>query len=44
MEAAHALYRSFGFRDTVAYPEMEIPAEFKDFLLFMELDLTAGTK
>ena len=40
MEAAHSLYRSFGFRDIEAYPEMEIPAEFKDYLLFMELDLT----
>jgi GNAT superfamily N-acetyltransferase len=39
MEAAHSLYRSFGFRDIEAYPEMEIPAEFKDYLLFMELDL-----
>lgn len=44
MEAAHSLYRSFGFRDIEAYPEMEIPAEFKDFLLFMELDLMDGTK
>ncbi len=40
MEAAHSLYRSFGFRDIEAYPEMEIPAKFKDYLLFMELDLT----
>ncbi|MCX6218548.1 GNAT family N-acetyltransferase [Spirosoma sp.] len=39
MEAAHALYRRVGFRDIDAYPEMEIPAEFKDYLLFMELDL-----
>lgn len=39
MEAAHALYRSFGFRDIAPYPEMEIPAEFKDYMLFMELDL-----
>ena len=39
MEAAHSLYRSFGFRDIEAYPEMEIPAEFKKYLLFMELDL-----
>ena len=39
MEAAHSLYRSFGFKDIEAYPEMEIPTEFKDYLLFMELDL-----
>lgn len=44
MEAAHSLYRSFGFRDIEAYSEMEIPAEFKDFLLFMELDLTDDNK
>ena len=43
MEAAHSLYRSVGFRDIDAYPEMEIPAEFKDYLLFMELDLTDDT-
>ena len=40
MEAAHSLYRSFGFIDIEPYPEMEIPAEFKDYLLFMELDLS----
>lgn len=40
MEAAHSLYRNFGFRNIEAYPEMEIPAEFIDYLLFMELDLT----
>ena len=40
MEAAHSLYRNFGFRDIEAYPEMEIPAEFKDYLLFMELDIS----
>ncbi|ADB39897.1 GNAT family N-acetyltransferase [Spirosoma linguale] len=44
MEPAHSLYRSFGFRDIDAYPEMEIPEEFKDYLLFMELDLTDDTK
>jgi GNAT superfamily N-acetyltransferase len=39
MEAAHSLYRSFGFRDIPAYPEMEIPAEFKEYMVFMELEL-----
>lgn len=39
MGAAHSLYRSFGFKDIDVYPEMEIPAAFKDYLLFMELDL-----
>ena len=43
MEAAPSLYRNFGFREIEAYPEMEIPAEFKDFLLFMELDLLLST-
>ncbi|MBP7271175.1 MAG: GNAT family N-acetyltransferase [Bacteroidia bacterium] len=40
MEAAHALYRSVGFRDIEAYPEVEIPEAFRAYLLFMELDLT----
>ena len=44
MEAAHSLYRNFGFQDIEPYPEMEIPAEFKDYLLFMELDLTVDNK
>ena len=44
MEAAHSLYRSFGFRDIEPYPEMEIPTEFKDYLLFMELDLTTDNE
>ena len=39
MEAAHSLYRSFGFKDIPAYPEVEIPEEFRQYLLFMELDL-----
>jgi GNAT superfamily N-acetyltransferase len=39
MEAAHSLYRRFGFKDIPAYPEMEIPAEFKEYMIFMELDL-----
>lgn len=40
MEAAHSLYRSFGFKDIPVYPEVEIPEEFRQYLLFMELDLT----
>jgi GNAT superfamily N-acetyltransferase len=40
MEAAHALYRSFGFKDIAVYPEVEIPEEFRQYLLFMELDLS----
>lgn len=43
-EATHLLYRNFGFRDIEAYPEMKIPAEFKDYLLFFELDLTDEKK
>ncbi|QBN17984.1 GNAT family N-acetyltransferase [Flavobacterium nackdongense] len=39
MEAAHSLYRSFGFQPISAYPEVEIPAEFRQYLLFMEIEL-----
>lgn len=39
MEAAHSLYRSFDFIDIPVYPEVEIPEEFRQYLLFMELDL-----
>jgi len=40
MEAAHSLYRSFGFKDIEVYPEVEIPEAFRHYLLFMELDLS----
>ena len=40
MESAHSLYRSFGFRDISAYEEVEIPEQFRQYLLFMELDLS----
>jgi GNAT superfamily N-acetyltransferase len=40
MEAAHALYRSVGFKDIPVYAEVEIPEAFRKYLLFMELDLT----
>jgi len=40
MEAAHSLYRSFGFTDIPAYAEVEIPEAFRQYLLFMELELS----
>jgi GNAT superfamily N-acetyltransferase len=39
MEAAHSLYRSFGFADIPVYDEVEIPEEFRQYLLFMEVDV-----
>jgi GNAT superfamily N-acetyltransferase len=39
MEAAHSLYRRFGFIDIPVYDEVEIPPEFRQYLLFMEIDL-----
>jgi GNAT superfamily N-acetyltransferase len=39
MKAAHSLYRSFGFNDISVYPEVEIPEEFRQYLLFMEIEL-----
>ena len=40
MEAAHSLYRSFGFTEIPVYEEVEIPEEFRQYLLFMEIDLS----
>ena len=40
MVAAHALYRSAGFHDIPFYPEVEIPESFRQYLLFMEVDLS----
>jgi GNAT superfamily N-acetyltransferase len=39
-KAAHSLYRSCGFATIPVYNEVEIPEEFRQYLLFMELDLT----
>jgi len=39
MEAAHSLYRKIGFRNIPAYDEVEIPEEFRQYLLFMEIEL-----
>lgn len=40
MKAAHSLYRNFGFKDIPVYPEVEIPEEFRPYLLFMELNVS----
>jgi GNAT superfamily N-acetyltransferase len=37
MEAAHSPYQSEGFMDIPAYPGVEIPEEFRKYLLFMKL-------
>jgi GNAT superfamily N-acetyltransferase len=39
MEAAHSLYRSLGFKSIPVYEEVEIPTAFRQYLLFMEIDL-----
>ena len=39
MKAAHALYRSLGFREIEPYPESEIPPEFQTHWVFMEMTL-----
>lgn len=39
MTAAHALYRSGGFTDIEAYPESEIPDEYRTHWVFLERKL-----
>ena len=39
MKAAHSLYGSFGFKPISVYPEVEITEDFREYLLFMELEL-----
>ena len=39
MEAAHSLYRSVGFKEIPVYAEVEIPEAFRQYLLFMEIDV-----
>ena len=43
MENAHSLYLGFGFKPISEYPEVEITEDFRDYLLFMELDLLRCT-
>lgn len=40
MTAAHSLYRSVGFSDIPVYAEVEIPEAFRQYLLFMEIELS----
>jgi GNAT superfamily N-acetyltransferase len=40
MTSAHGLYRGFGFKDIPVYSEVEIPVEFRQYLLLMELDVS----
>jgi ribosomal protein S18 acetylase RimI-like enzyme len=37
MQQAHALYRSMGFQEVAPYPESEIPPDFHQHWIFMEL-------
>lgn len=39
MSQAHALYRSFGFKDIARYPESEMGAGFEAHMVYMQLDL-----
>jgi GNAT superfamily N-acetyltransferase len=39
MSAAHTLYRSFGFKDIAPYERSEIPVEYRNHWVFMELRL-----
>ena len=39
METAHSLYGAFGFKPISVYPEVEITEDFREYLLFMELEL-----
>lgn len=39
MEAAHKLYRKMGFTDIEVYAEVEIPEEFRKYLIFMEKEI-----
>ncbi len=39
MSEAHALYRSFGFKNIPAYDGSEIPVEYREHWVFMQLQL-----
>ena len=35
---AHGLYKSVGFKEVEEYPESEIPAEWRHYWIFMEMN------
>jgi len=39
MREAHSLYRSVGFKDIELYPETEMPEDFQEHMVYMELEL-----
>jgi GNAT superfamily N-acetyltransferase len=41
MKDAHQLYKSFGFKEIEAYEGSEIPIEFQDNWIFMELQISS---
>lgn len=43
MPGAHRLYRSVGFREIEAYEGSEIPPEFQQHCIFMEIELALNT-
>lgn len=43
MSGAHRLYRSVGFREIEAYEGSEIPPEFQQHCIFMEIELALNT-
>ena len=42
MKEAHHLYRSSGFNEIEAYEGSEIPKEFQEHWIFMEIELSPG--
>jgi GNAT superfamily N-acetyltransferase len=43
-KGAHALYRSIGFQEIEPYAESEIPVEFREHWIFMELPLVPNQR
>jgi len=39
MREAHSLYRSVGFKDVELYPETEMSEDFREYMVYMELEL-----